>query len=74
MNSMMLAAIRDLEEVNMGGSRPAIDASTMPVQGVRTETDRRVAAVELGLSEDAPWERIDRVAEADTVASPKNYR
>lgn len=43
------------------------------VQALRTETDRKIAAVELGLSADAPWGHIDRVVEADNVASP-HYR
>lgn len=73
MDTMMKEAIRQLEEINMGGL-PIVAGAPAPVQTVRTETDRKIAALELGLPEDAPWGRIDRVAEADTVASPKNYR
>lgn len=71
MDSMMKEAIRQLEEMNMGGL-PIVAGA--PVQGVVTETDRRIAAVELGLSEDAPWGRIDRVVEADNVAPPRYRR
>lgn len=66
---MMKAEIQHLEELGMGGPRPVIDASTIPVQGVRTETDRKIAAVELGLTENASWERIDRVVESNNNSS-----
>lgn len=63
-------AAQSFDEMNNGGGCPIHTA----ISDVRTETDREIAAVELGLSLDASWGRIDRVAAADNVASPKNYR
>lgn len=73
MNFEFQKAIRQMEELCMSG--PQSDGgNSAEVQVLRIEIDRRIAALELGLSEDATWERIDRVVAADNVASPRYRR
>lgn len=73
MKDMMQKAIQPPEELGMLGSRSNV-SSSVEIQVVRSETDRSIAALELGLSEDAPWERIDRLVEADSIAWPRYRR
>ncbi|MEK7171716.1 MAG: hypothetical protein AAB739_02290 [Patescibacteria group bacterium] len=70
MNCASRTALEGLESLSMPGGR----LSDEKLRYIRDETDRRIAALELGLPPDTGWGRISRIAEADSVASPKNYR
>lgn len=75
MNSTMQLAIHELENLGLPGGRlNCNEVNRATTDRIISETDRRIAAAELGLPEDTSWERISRIAEADSVASPKNYR